>query len=69
MCGATDIMTGGNRVRVVARIRPLSNKEIDEGSNEAVSKLEHAATSMVQVTSDDGGDKRWFEMDAVLDGR
>jgi hypothetical protein len=61
-------MTAGNKVRVVARIRPLSSKEINEGSHETLSKLEHAETAMVQVSSSQGGDKRWFELDAVLDG-
>lgn len=64
---------GGNKVRVVARIRPLSEKELNENSHEALSKLQGpngAETSLVQVNNNQGtgSDKRWFELDAVLDG-
>ena len=62
----------GNKVRVVARIRPLSEKELNENSHEALSKLQGpngAETSLVQVNNQgSGSDKRWFELDAVLDG-
>eukprot|EP00977_Amphora_coffeiformis_P021702 scaffold9753_cov160-Amphora_coffeaeformis.AAC.5 len=59
---------GGNKVRVVARIRPLSSREKDAGSHETISKLDgNGETALVQVNGDDK-DKRWFELDAVLDG-
>ena len=61
----------GNKVRVVARIRPLSSKEKAEKSHETVSKLPNNNgddTELVQVNGDAKADKRWFELDAVLDG-
>ena len=72
-----------NRVRVVARIRPLAQYEIKNGSKRIVSALPgmgkvDESTGMpvdpevVQVKQQEGGDeknnKRFFELDAVLDG-
>eukprot|EP00977_Amphora_coffeiformis_P010994 scaffold2629_cov152-Amphora_coffeaeformis.AAC.1 len=55
-------------VRVVARIRPLSAKEIQAGSHETIRKLDgNGATQLVQVNGADN-EKRWFELDAVCDG-
>jgi hypothetical protein len=57
---------GGN-VRVVARIRPLSEREKTEGSKETVTHLQQQhetdAPALVQVHT---GSKRWFELDAVF---
>jgi hypothetical protein len=67
---------GGNKVRVVARIRPLSTKEKNEGSHEMLRVLQGNgnATSIVQVNAGNArhngqaSDKKWFELDAALDG-
>jgi hypothetical protein len=71
-CGSS----GGNKVRVVARIRPLSTKEKNEGSHEMLRVLQGNgnATSIVQVNAGNArhngqaSDKKWFELDAALDG-
>ena len=74
-----------NRVRVVARIRPLAEYEIKNGSKRIVSALPGmggvdevtgmpSEPEVVQVKQQEGGDekssnnKRFFELDAVLDG-
>ena len=64
-------------VRVVTRIRPLSQKELQSGNKTSVtclSKNPHShdeassPTTLVQVNGCSAADKRWFEFDAVLDG-
>jgi len=58
----------GANVRVVARIRPLSAKEIGVGSHETIRRLDgNGSTQLVQVNGADK-EKRWFELDAVCDG-
>ena len=64
---------GGNKVRVVARIRPLSARETSDGSAENLRKLEGKSgdTALVQVDGCNGTSvekKKWYELDAVLDG-
>jgi len=75
-------MTGQNddasQVRVVARIRPLSKTEVERNSKEAITSMTSLERSfsnnfhdsndpeLVQVTVE-GGQKRWFEVDAVFD--
>ena len=64
-----------SRVRVVARIRPLSKTELKRGSKETVTsmQLEPSAVDnnkepeMIETKADGGNNKRWFELDAVFD--
>ena len=71
---------GSNRVRVVARIRPLAKYEIKNGSKQIVSGLPSMAgvddvtgmpkePEVIQVAQQGGAaNKRFFELDAVMDG-
>jgi hypothetical protein len=54
-------------VRVVARIRPLANYEIENGSTPCVQKLPGGTADGPQTLQINQGEKRWFELDAVLD--
>ena len=74
ICSAPDKKK--NRVRVVARIRPLSEKEKHAGDRDLLRKLQGKTTdtALVQVNGScsdcDGSrssEKRWYELDAVLD--
>ena len=69
-----------NSVRVVARIRPLAKYEIANGSKQIVKSLPSLSSSIggpIQVPTEpevlevkpEGAEKRWFELDAVLDGK
>lgn len=67
-----------SHVRVVARIRPLSETELERKSTEALTSLSSLEKSvhgdfketnepeLLQVQVPDG-QKRWFELDAVFD--
>ena len=66
-------------VRVVARIRPLAKYELDNGSKKIVSSLPSLSSppgGSIQIPTEpevlevkpEGAEKRWFELDAVLDG-
>jgi hypothetical protein len=68
-----------SNVRVVARIRPLAQYEIENGSKQIVrslpslladqrQSLEMPAEPEVLEVQPAGAEKRWFELDAVLDG-
>ena len=70
-----------NSVRVVGRIRPLATYEIKNGSKVVISGMpsivDQATESgpssdpeVLQVNAPESGEngKRWFELDAVLDG-
>ena len=71
-----------SNVRVVARIRPLAKYEIENGSKQIVNSLPSvnndkengiqipSEPEVLEVQSTDGSSdgKRWFELDAVLDG-
>ena len=74
--------SSGN-VRVVARIRPLAKYELANGSKQIVNSLPSLSSSSsgkggapIQVPTEPevlevkpaGAEKRWFELDAVLDG-
>jgi hypothetical protein len=71
--------SSGN-VRVVARIRPLAKYELANGSKQIVNCLPSLSSSIrggpIQVPTEPevlevkpaGAEKRWFELDAVLDG-
>lgn len=65
-------MTGSSlhHVRVVARIRPLSQTEQEQGSKEAVTSLQDPGnkgeSELIETTSGITK-KRWFELDAVFD--
>jgi hypothetical protein len=64
----TDASSSTKNVRVVGRIRPLAQYEIENGSKPCVIKVPN-------ILNDDGpetlqineGEKRWFELDAILD--
>jgi hypothetical protein len=63
--------SGDQNVRVVARVRPLSTKELGERSSESiVADAEQVTIRVVHpsedVSSNGGGDKRKFEFDAVF---
>ena len=71
--------SSGN-VRVVARIRPLAKYELENGSKQIVNSLPSLSSSSgkggpIQVPTEPevleikpaGAEKRWFELDAVLD--
>ena len=73
-----------SNVRVVARIRPLAQYEIDNGSKQIVKAMptlerlnSNKENEIPQIPTEpevlevqpDGADKRWFELDAVLDGQ
>lgn len=71
--GASTVSRTAN-VRVVARIRPLAEYEIENGSKPCVEKLPCGGGG--DGTTVDGGpqslqinqgEKRWFELDAVID--
>jgi len=62
---------GDQNVRVVARVRPLSTKEINEKSNESIVAHSNISTIGVHTSEDDAashhnGDKRKFEFDSVF---
>ena len=69
------IMTGGggssHHVRVVARIRPLSQSEQERGSKETISSMQdssnHSEGEPELIETNGHGNKRWFELDAVFD--
>ena len=78
--GAPD---SASNVRVVARIRPLAKYEIENGSKQIVNSLPSVNNDkengiqiptepeVLEVKSTEGNSsdgKRWFELDAVLDG-
>jgi hypothetical protein len=65
-------MTASSHVRVVARIRSLSQSEGQRGSkSECVSSSSRCSREepeLIQADANDGtGNKRWFELDAVFD--
>lgn len=70
-------MTASSHVRVVARIRPLSQAEEQGGSKEGITSMpaEPSSHDGSRVYSEEpeliqangGGSKRWFELDAVFD--
>jgi hypothetical protein len=76
---ASSITPSSSNVRVVARIRPLAKYEQENGSKQIVSSLPSSSKSNSQSESESGNnepevlqvstssDKRWFELDAVLD--
>jgi len=68
-----------SNVRVVARIRPLAKYELANGSKQIVTSIPGISASVggpIQITTEpevlqvkpEGAEKRWFELDAVLDG-
>eukprot|EP00536_Pseudo-nitzschia_multiseries_P010062 jgi/Psemu1/202281/e_gw1.295.26.1 len=61
-----------NKVRVVGRIRPLAKYEIENGSKEVVTRVpgygDGPETLQIEE-ADDGNSNRYFELDAVLDGK
>ena len=71
-----------SKIRVVARIRPLAQYEIENGSQPIVSSLPTLGQKSVKNLPSSGpatepevlqvkppdADKRWFELDAVVDG-
>ena len=68
--------SSANKVRVVARIRPLARYEIQNGSEIIVTKVPGTSgkglPETLQVENDtigDAGANRWYELDAVLDER
>eukprot|EP00531_Pseudo-nitzschia_arenysensis_P000960 CAMPEP_0116125802 /NCGR_PEP_ID=MMETSP0329-20121206/6000_1 /TAXON_ID=697910 /ORGANISM="Pseudo-nitzschia arenysensis, Strain B593" /LENGTH=939 /DNA_ID=CAMNT_0003619857 /DNA_START=276 /DNA_END=3091 /DNA_ORIENTATION=+ len=76
--GKADDASGN--VRVVARIRPLAKYEIANGSKQIVSSLPSLSSTIggpIQIPTEPevlevkpaGAEKRWFELDAVLDGK
>lgn len=67
-------MTGGSsahHVRVVARIRPLSQSEEERGSKETITSMQDENSSSNDepelIETNGNGNKRWFELDAVFD--
>lgn len=67
-------------VRVVARIRPLAKYELENGSKQIVNSLPSLSSTLggpIQIPTEpevlevkpEGAEKRWFELDAVLDGK
>jgi len=69
-----SIKSSSNHVRVVARIRPLAQAELENGSKETVRKVIISRGSFALDGSAEfveafspHGDKRKFELDAVLD--
>ena len=64
-----------SNVRVVARIRPLAKYELQNGSKKIVSSLPNVNGKVLEIPKDpevlevrpEGAEKRWFELDAVLD--
>mmetsp|Transcript_18352 Transcript_18352/g.42319 ORF Transcript_18352/g.42319 Transcript_18352/m.42319 type:complete len:948 (+) Transcript_18352:331-3174(+) len=78
--GAPKAAPAASNVRVVARIRPLAKYELANGSKQIVTSLPSFSSSMggpIQVPTEpevlevkpEGAEKRWFELDAVLDGK
>jgi len=78
--GAPKAAPAASNVRVVARIRPMAKYEIANGSKEIVKSLPSLSSSMggpIQIPTEPevlevkpaGAEKRWFELDAVLDGK
>ncbi len=78
--GAPKAAEASGNVRVVARIRPLAKYEIENGSKEIVTSLPSLSSSLggpIQIPTEPevvelkpaGAEKRWFELDAVLDGK
>ena len=72
--------SSASNVRVVARIRPLAKYELENGSKQIVNSLpginKISNKDIIQVPTEPevlevqpaGAEKRWFELDAVLDG-
>ena len=60
-----------SNVRVVSRVRPLAQYELDRGCKPVVTKVPTLegddGPQTLQVNDLSGGDPRWFELDAVLD--
>jgi hypothetical protein len=78
--GAPKAADASGNVRVVARIRPLAKYEIANGSKQIVSSLPSLSSTLggpIQIPKEpevleikpEGAEKRWFELDAVLDGK
>eukprot|EP00536_Pseudo-nitzschia_multiseries_P010337 jgi/Psemu1/202996/e_gw1.311.31.1 len=65
-----------SNVRVVARIRPLAKYELENGSKKIVTSLPNMNAKVLEIPKEpevlevrpEGAEKRWFELDAVLDG-
>lgn len=72
-------ISSGHKVRVVARVRPLAQYELDKSCRPVVQKVPNVSTTgpdVLQINSSSGGgdgpaadgeSSRWFELDAVLD--
>jgi kinesin family protein 5 len=60
-----------NNVRVVGRIRPMAQYEVENGSKTVVVKTpttkDHVGPETLQINNGPGEEKRWFELDAILD--
>jgi Kinesin motor domain len=54
-------------VRVVGRIRPLAKYEIENGSKPCVTKIPSLNDGGPETLQINEGEKRWFELDAILD--
>jgi hypothetical protein len=73
MTGDGSLASHHHHVRVVARIRPLSQSEKERGSKETVTSMQLDSSSHSDgeseliETNGHGNNKRWFELDAVFD--
>lgn len=63
-----DKENGSNKVRVIARIRPLAKYEVQNGSQAVVTKVPgNGNNSECLQVLETNNKNRWFELDAVLD--
>jgi len=66
-----SLSSAHHHVRVVARIRPLSQSEQERGSKETITSMQDENSFSNEepelIETNGGGNKRWFELDAVFD--
>jgi hypothetical protein len=65
--GSSKSGKGSGNVRVVSRVRPLAKYEIEKGCQSIVVKVPNLDKGGPETLQINQGDKRWFELDAVLD--
>lgn len=59
--------SSSSNVRVVSRVRPLAQYELEKGCQPVVTKVPHLASEDgPEALQINGPDQRWFELDAVL---
>ena len=66
MAGDGGKKASSGNVRVVTRVRPMAKYELEKGCKPVVSKIPHHGDGPEALQVNEG-EKRWFELDAVLD--